>query len=175
MPQQVHHAQGYKGIIDTMRWIQCARVHALDFGIELSLSSVCNCTCIYGRWATQPGNLLLSASDGRLVLGDFGLARMYGDSGSGMGGGGGGGMGGIGPDVRYTPQSVTRWYRAPELLFGADLYGPSVDMWSVGCVFAELMLRTPYFPGDSDLDQLAKIFAALGTPTDDMWPVSSQL
>lgn len=43
-------------------------------------------------------------------------------------------------------------------------------MWSVGCIFAELMLRTPYFAGDSDLDQLSKIFAALGTPTEENWP-----
>ncbi len=65
-----------------------------------------------------------------------------------------------------------RWYRAPELLFGAKAYGSAIDMWAVGCIFAEMMLRNPYFPGDSDIDQLAKIFAALGTPTEEIWPVS---
>ena len=65
----------------------------------------------------------------------------------------------------------TRWYRAPELLFGARKYTGAIDMWAVGCIFAELMLRTPYFPGTSDLDQLGKIFAALGTPTEETWPV----
>lgn len=51
-------------------------------------------------------------------------------------------------------------------------YSDAVDMWSVGCIFAELMLRTPYLPGDSDIDQLIKIFSALGTPNEDVWPVS---
>ena len=88
-----------------------------------------------------------------MKLGDFGLAVMFGS-----------------PDRKYTPKSVTRWYRPPELLYGADVYGPAVDIWSIGCIFAELMLRVPYFPGDSDMDQLGKIFAALGTPTEDQWP-----
>jgi serine/threonine protein kinase len=69
--------------------------------------------------------------------------------------------------------NYSRWYRAPELLFGARGYGEAVDMWAVGCIFAELMLRIPYFPGDSDIDQLSKIFAALGTPTEELWPVSN--
>ena len=64
-----------------------------------------------------------------------------------------------------TSQVVTRWYRAPELLFGARDYGVGVDMWAVGCILAELLLRTPYLPGESDMDQLNTIFRALGTPT----------
>eukprot|EP01132_Coremiostelium_polycephalum_P001220 gene1220-1540_t len=67
-------------------------------------------------------------------------------------------------------EAVTIWYRAPELLFGAKSYGPSVDMWSIGCIFAELMLRTPYLPGVSEIDQLVKIFSALGTPNESVWP-----
>lgn len=94
------------------------------------------------------------SSKGELKLADFGLAKLFGS-----------------PDRRYTPQCVTRWYRAPELLFGSEQYGPSVDIWAVGCIFAELMLRTPYFPGENDIDQLGKIFAALGTPTEEQWPV----
>jgi serine/threonine protein kinase len=70
-----------------------------------------------------------------------------------------------------TCQVITRWYRPPELLFGCRYYSTSVDVWSVGCIFAELMLRTPYLPGDSDMDQLKTIFRALGTPTEDDWPV----
>eukprot|EP00743_Colponemidia_sp_Colp-15_P006981 GILK01007533.1.p1 GENE.GILK01007533.1~~GILK01007533.1.p1 ORF type:complete len:326 (-),score=37.14 GILK01007533.1:270-1247(-) len=100
----------------------------------------------------KPSNLLLG-SDGSVKLADFGLARMFGS-----------------PNREFTHQVVTRWYRAPELLFGAKYYGVGVDMWAVGCIFAELMLRTPYLPGDSDIDQLAKIFAALGTPNEDIWP-----
>lgn len=65
--------------------------------------------------------------------------------------------------------------RAPELLFGARLYGAGVDMWAVGCILAELLLRVPFLPGDSDLDQLTKIFQALGTPTEDTWTVSTYL
>jgi len=102
----------------------------------------------------KPNNLLIS-STGQLKLADFGLSRDYGESD---------------PNVLMTSQVVTRWYRAPELLFGAKKYGYSVDMWSVGCIFAELMLRTPYLPGDSDLNQLDIIFRALGTPTEEIWP-----
>lgn len=69
--------------------------------------------------------------------------------------------------------SSRRWYRPPELLFGCRYYSTAVDIWSVGCIFAELMLRTPYLPGETDMDQLKTIFRALGTPTEDDWPVSS--
>jgi hypothetical protein len=51
-----------------------------------------------------------------------------------------------------------RWYRPPELLFGATRYGPAVDMWAAGCVLAELMLRKPWFAGSCDMDQLDRIF-----------------
>jgi len=100
----------------------------------------------------KPNNLLIS-SNGQLKIGDFGLSRDYGD-----------------PSEVMTSQVVTRWYRAPELLFGAKQYGYGVDMWSVGCIFAELMLRTPYLPGESDMEQLDIIFRALGTPTEETWP-----
>ena len=63
-----------------------------------------------------------------------------------------------------------RWYRAPEVLYGATLYGPAIDMWSVGCIFAELILRAPLFNGQSELDQLTKIFTLRGVPTDEDWP-----
>jgi serine/threonine protein kinase len=68
---------------------------------------------------------------------------------------------------------LSRWYRPPELLFGCRYYGTGSDMWSVGCIFAELMLRTPYLPGETDMDQLKTIFRALGTPNEEEWPVSS--
>jgi len=105
----------------------------------------------------KPNNLLMS-KDGILKIADFGFARQFGS-----------------PNPRYTHEVVTRWYRAPELLFGATQYGPSIDIWSVGCIFAELMMKTPYFAGDSDLDQLSKIFAALGTPTEETWPGMTSL
>lgn len=105
----------------------------------------------------KPNNLLITP-DGTLKLTDFGLARVFGS-----------------PNRRFTHQVVTRWYRAPELLFGCQQYGPGVDMWAVGCIFAELMLRRPLLAGDSDIDQLSKIFAALGTPTEEQWPGMTQL
>ena len=67
---------------------------------------------------------------------------------------------------------LRRWYRPPELLFGARYYSTAVDIWSVGRIFAELMLRTPYLPGESDMDQVRTTFRALGTPTEEDWPVS---
>jgi len=81
--------------------------------------------------------------------------------------------------VRPTPKKNTfirsprpaRWYRPPELLFGCRYYSTAVDIWSIGCIFAELMLRTPYLPGETDMDQLKTIFRALGTPTEEDWPV----
>uniref|UniRef100_A0A8C3HAJ9 Cyclin-dependent kinase 7 n=1 Tax=Chrysemys picta bellii TaxID=8478 RepID=A0A8C3HAJ9_CHRPI len=105
----------------------------------------------------KPNNLLLD-ENGVLKLADFGLAKSFGS-----------------PNRVYTHQVVTRWYRAPELLFGARMYGVGVDMWAVGCILAELLLRVPFLPGDSDLDQLTKIFETLGTPTEEQWPGMSSL
>jgi cyclin-dependent kinase 7 len=105
----------------------------------------------------KPNNLLMTSS-GVLKIADFGLARDWGD-----------------PSRQMTSQVVTRWYRSPELLFGAKEYSYAIDIWAVGCIFAELMLRTPYLAGESDMDQLTKIFHALGTPTDSDWPGMSSL
>ncbi|KAG1907744.1 Pkinase-domain-containing protein [Suillus fuscotomentosus] len=105
----------------------------------------------------KPNNLLI-ASDGQLKIADFGLARDFAD-----------------PGHKMTCQVITRWYRPPELLFGCRYYSSAVDIWSVGCIFAELMLRTPYLPGESDMDQLKTIFRALGTPTEEDWPGHTKL
>ena len=100
----------------------------------------------------KPNNLLLSDT-GVLKIADLGLARNFGEM------------------VPMTPTVVTRWYRAPELLFGAQYYGASIDIWASGCIFAELMLRVPYFAADTDIDQLKTIFKARGTPAERDWPV----
>ncbi|KAF9245302.1 kinase-like domain-containing protein [Melanogaster broomeanus] len=105
----------------------------------------------------KPNNLLI-ASNGQLKLADFGLARDFAD-----------------PGYKMTCQVITRWYRPPELLFGCRYYSTAVDIWSVGCIFAELMLRTPYLPGETDMDQLKTIFRALGTPTEEDWPGHTRL
>uniref|UniRef100_A0AAG5D0R5 Cyclin-dependent kinase 7 n=1 Tax=Anopheles atroparvus TaxID=41427 RepID=A0AAG5D0R5_ANOAO len=100
----------------------------------------------------KPNNLLIGGN-GVLKIGDFGLAKFFGS-----------------PNRINTNQVVTRWYRCPELLFGARQYGVGVDMWAVGCILAELLLRVPFLPGESDLDQLTRIFQVLGTPTETNWP-----
>ncbi|VDK57242.1 unnamed protein product [Anisakis simplex] len=100
----------------------------------------------------KPNNLLIN-NRGRIKIADFGLARFFGS-----------------PNRNYTHQVVTRWYRAPELIYAARSYGVGVDMWAVGCIIAELLLRVPIFPGESDLDQLVKIYHIMGTPTDEDWP-----
>jgi len=100
----------------------------------------------------KPNNLLLN-EEGVVKLADFGLARFFGS-----------------PNRIYTNQVVTRWYRAPELLLGARNYGVGVDVWAVGCILAELLQRAPIFPGESDLDQLAKILDVLGAPSEKDWP-----
>ncbi len=65
---------------------------------------------------------------------------------------------------------VTLWYRAPELLLGAGRYGQAVDMWSVGCIFGELVSREPILQGKNEVDELTLIFGLCGIPTDDSWP-----
>jgi len=95
----------------------------------------------------KPQNLLLDPDSGVLKLCDFGSAKhlVRGE-----------------PNVSYI---CSRYYRAPELIFGATDYTTNIDVWSAGCVFAELMLGQPIFPGDSGVDQLVEIIKVLGTPT----------
>ena len=64
-----------------------------------------------------------------------------------------------------TEYVATRWYRAPEILLGSSCYTKSVDMWSVGCVLAEIATFSVLFEGDSEIEQLFKIFSLLGTPS----------
>ena len=70
-----------------------------------------------------------------------------------------------GPGDDYTDYVATRWYRAPELLVGDTQYGPPVDVWAIGCVFAELLTGAPLWPGRSDVDQLYLIEKTLGWKT----------
>ncbi|KIR53093.1 CMGC/CDK/CDK7 protein kinase [Cryptococcus gattii Ru294] len=105
----------------------------------------------------KPNNLLIAAN-GELKIADFGLAREFGDAGNKM-----------------TCQVITRWYRPPELLFGSRYYSPTVDVWSMGTIFVELILRVPFLSGETDIDQLKKTFHAMGTPTEQDWPGHTKL
>ncbi|KIH46166.1 hypothetical protein ANCDUO_23784 [Ancylostoma duodenale] len=95
----------------------------------------------------KPQNLLIDPESGILKLCDFGSAK-YLVKGE--------------PNVSYI---CSRYYRAPELIFGATNYTNSIDVWSAGTVMAELLLGQPIFPGDSGVDQLVEIIKVLGTPT----------
>ncbi|NXP05142.1 CDK3 kinase, partial [Thinocorus orbignyianus] len=105
----------------------------------------------------KPQNLLINEA-GAIKLADFGLARAFGV-----------------PLRTYTHEVVTLWYRAPEILLGCKYYSTAVDIWSIGCIFAEMVTRKPLFPGDSEIDQLFRIFRTLGTPTEVTWPGVTQL
>jgi serine/threonine protein kinase len=78
-------------------------------------------------------------------------------------------------DAAMSPMVGTRWYRAPELLFGARRYSAAVDMWSVGCLFAEMLTGRALFPGTSDIDQICRIRDVLGSPTLENWPGAEAL
>ncbi|CAK9040712.1 unnamed protein product [Durusdinium trenchii] len=99
-----------------------------------------------------------SLEEGSLKLADFGLARAFGI-----------------PVRSYTHEVVTLWYRAPDVLMGSRKYSTPVDIWSVGCIFAEMVNGRPLFPGDTDANQLQKIFKILGTPSADVWPTITEL
>ncbi|KAI9372455.1 cyclin-dependent kinase 1 [Aspergillus egyptiacus] len=100
----------------------------------------------------KPQNLLIDR-EGNLKLADFGLARAFGV-----------------PLRTYTHEVVTLWYRSPEILLGGRQYSTGVDMWSIGAIFAEMCTRKPLFPGDSEIDEIFKIFRLLGTPDETIWP-----
>ncbi|GAB2300486.1 Cell division control protein 2 D [Dionaea muscipula] len=101
----------------------------------------------------KPHNLLMDRKAMTLKIADLGLARAF-----------------VIPIKKYTHEILTLWYRAPEVLLGATHYSPGVDMWSVGCIFAELVTTQALFPGDSELQQLLHIFRLLGTPNEQIWP-----
>jgi cell cycle related kinase len=107
----------------------------------------------------KPGNTLLSA-DGTVKVADFGLARPADPSS---------------PRSLYTHAVATRWYRAPELLFGARQYGPAVDVWGAGMVLAELLGLGPLVAGCTDVDQLARLVQQMGSIDLEQWPEAAQL
>jgi cell division cycle 2-like protein len=87
----------------------------------------------------KTSNLLMN-NRGELKIADFGMARYYGD-----------------PPPKLTQLVVTLWYRSPELLLGAETYGPEIDMWSLGCIFGELLTKEPLLQGKNEVDQVSKV------------------
>lgn len=118
----------------------------------LSATSCCHSNWIIHR-DLKTSNILMN-NRGQIKLADFGLARMYGEPSIG----------------NMTQLVVTLWYRSPELLLGAQDYDTAIDLWSIGCIFAELILRDPIFPGKGEIDQLHQIFSLLGKPSPETWP-----
>ncbi|KAK1131925.1 hypothetical protein K0M31_016069 [Melipona bicolor] len=101
----------------------------------------------------KPANLLINEK-GILKIADFGLGRLLWKN----------------ITKPYSHQIATRWYRAPELLYGARYYTSAIDMWSIGCIFGELLNKSPLFPGETDIEQLAIVLKYLGSPTLETWP-----
>ncbi|KAL2547320.1 Protein kinase superfamily protein [Forsythia ovata] len=145
-----------KGLMETMKQpfsqseVKCLMLQLLE-GVKY----------LHDNWVLhrdlKTSNLLLN-NRGELKICDFGLARQYGS-----------------PLKPYTHLVVTLWYRAPELLLGAKQYSTAIDMWSVGCIMAELLSKEPLFNGKTEFDQLDKIFRILGTPNETIWPGFSRL
>ncbi|KAL7687442.1 putative protein kinase domain, F-box domain, protein kinase-like domain superfamily [Plasmopara halstedii] len=112
----------------------------------------------------KPKHLLIKTtdpeklSDATLQISDFALVRATGI-----------------PRRTYTMEVVTLWYRPPEILMGVRGYSSAVDIWSVGCIFAEMAQGKPLFTGISEIDQLFQIFSKLSTPTSETWPGFSSL
>ncbi|CAF0827345.1 unnamed protein product [Didymodactylos carnosus] len=139
--------------MDLKKYMDCLGTEEMDPNLIKMIDALlfCHCRRIIHR-DLKPQNLLVDGK-GIIKLADFGLARAFSV-----------------PLRIYTHEVVTLWYRAPEVLLGAARYSCPVDVWSIGCIFAEMYTKRPLFHGDSEIDQLFRIFRTLGTPSDEVWP-----
>jgi len=140
-------AQNNRIDVELTRSYMYQMLQALDF---------CHGRRIFHR-DLKPQNLLIDRQ-GIIKLADFGLARAFNY-----------------PMRAYTHEVVTMWYRSPEILLGKQRYGCPTDMWSLGCIFYEMITNQPLFAGDSEIDQLFKMFHVLGTPNTEIWPQVTDL
>ncbi|KAM2557812.1 hypothetical protein TB2_014891 [Malus domestica] len=140
-----HMDHDLKGLMESMK--QPFSVGEVKYLMKQLLEGV---ESLHDNWILhrdlKTSNILLNM-EGELKICDFGLSRQYGS-----------------PLKPYTPLVVTLWYRAPEILLGAKQYSTAIDMWSVGCIMAELLAKAPLFSGKDEIEQLDKIFKTLGTP-----------
>ncbi|KAK2707725.1 hypothetical protein QYM36_015426, partial [Artemia franciscana] len=109
----------------------------------------------------KPSNLLISF-DGILKIADFSLSCTFSEELEEK------------PQI-FSHKVASRWYRAPELLLGSQTYRTEVDLWSIGCIFVEMVNGAPLFPGQSDVEQLGTVINFLGTPNFENFPLLSSL
>ena len=107
----------------------------------------------------KPDNILLDSERAVAKIADFGMARVMQCKGGG----------------RYTDRLVTHWYRPPEIILGDTQYDSAVDMWSLGCIFVEMMILCPAFACNTEIECLMTIFQRLGTPGESEWPGVTRL
>lgn len=144
VPETVHRViKHYNKMTQRMPLIY---VKLYSYQICRALAYIHNCIGVCHR-DIKPQNLLVNPHTHQLKLCDFGSAKVLvkGE-----------------PNISYI---CSRYYRAPELIFGATEYTTAIDIWSAGCVLAELLIGQPLFPGESGVDQLVEIIKVLGTPT----------
>ncbi|CAH8484282.1 unnamed protein product [Schistosoma turkestanicum] len=132
------------------RRLDKGKIRKITWQILLATDFCHQSNCIHRD--IKPENILINKAN-EVKLCDFGFARF------------------LSPGGEYTDYVATRWYRSPELLVGDTQYGPPVDVWAIGCVFAEMLLGCPLWPGSSDLDQLYLITKNLG----DLYPRHRQI
>ncbi|CDY18828.1 BnaAnng02930D [Brassica napus] len=144
VPETVHHVINHYSNLNQRMPLVYAKVYT--YQIFRSLSYIHRCIGVCHR-DIKPQNLLVNPHTHQVKLCDFGSAKVLvkGE-----------------PNISYI---CSRYYRAPELIFGATEYTTAIDVWSAGCVLAELLLGQPLFPGESRVDQLVEIIKVLGTPT----------
>jgi len=152
--------QDLKAYMDSVRAIPKPIIKSFTRQLLLALQ-YCHSNCVMHR-DLKPQNLLIDRQRGTLKLCDFGLARYHA-------------INSLLHSSIYTHEVVTLWYRPPELLLGMEEYSTQTDLWGVGCIFSEMITKIPLFPGDSEIDQLNKIFNVLGTPTERVWPGCTSL